>query len=318
MDGVGNYFDGVVANVNFTSGWVSSDGAVNPSYPIDDPDNVARNSNAALGSELWDGLTVPSIVEGGSGSIGSYDVPTTTMSNTNIGSSTGYPRFRFDLGLVTGSTYTITGLLTGDITKINQIRLATSGSTATLTYDSGTGVFSGIVAAEGDTLEFLTNGQSLTSLGIDSLSIKEAPGYGTYENFETDFSDRELFTLVGDDWLGAELWTGADSFGTGWVDDGGGVYSCDGSQTFQSDLRDNSMVGRVAGRDYFVEFTVTNYVAGDVRPMIGDTWNAIVSENGSFTTVIHAANTFTGRIRGDTDFDGTVSEISFKRTIQAP
>jgi hypothetical protein len=133
-----------------------------------------------LGSELVTigALPTPTITDSG-GSVGTWTAGTRTIANTVLGASS-YPRFRFAFGTITvGKSYTVTGTLTGDLTSIVQIRLATSGNAADLSYNSTTGAISGTVIASAASIEFLMNGTLSVprSVVISSLSIRELTGY---------------------------------------------------------------------------------------------------------------------------------------------
>jgi hypothetical protein len=148
-----------------------------------------------LGPELWS-VSTPSITDFG-GSSGAWDGSTLTMSNSVVGTNAGYPRFSFSLPLTIGKRYAVTGTLTGDISAIVTIRLAASGSTSNVSYDSGTGVFSATnVPAGAALLEFAANGTLAFSVSIADLSIRETSA-PTNNNFTASDYNRET-GLVGD------------------------------------------------------------------------------------------------------------------------
>lgn len=123
------------------------------------------------GPELFADQT-PGIDQGGSGANGTYVDATNTMANDTAGSNVAYPRFGFNLGLVAGLLYDVQGLVSGDIARVYSVRLATSGSANNVSYDSGTGIFSGEATASGNQLEILTDGTGTFSIPISSLSVK--------------------------------------------------------------------------------------------------------------------------------------------------
>jgi hypothetical protein len=95
-----------------------------------------------------------------------------------VGTSSTAPRFGFDLGLVVGSQYVVSGRLSGDTAKVTATRLckAVCGAETTISYNSSTGLLSGTVTAGGTSpvLEFALDGTlGPASVTIESLSIRE-------------------------------------------------------------------------------------------------------------------------------------------------
>jgi len=144
-----------------------------------------------LGAELAGSLPAPTI-SNNAGSVGAWNSGTRTMTNTGS-TVAGFPRFRFNLGLVAGRHYLVTGQLSGDRTQLTGgtgIRLTDSGTANTVPYNSSTGVFYGIVPSASNIIEFVTELNGAESITIDSLSVREIPG-----NHATASSDakRPLF-----------------------------------------------------------------------------------------------------------------------------
>jgi hypothetical protein len=129
------------------------------------------------GPELWDAPT-PVIVTAGGTSPGSWDAATQTMS-CPLGTTANTPRFQFDLGLVAGSQYVVSGRLSGDTASVTTTRLCKSvcGGETAISYNSSTGLLSGTVTAGGTTTPALELGLDATlgpaSVTIESLSIRE-------------------------------------------------------------------------------------------------------------------------------------------------
>jgi hypothetical protein len=128
-------------------------------------------------------LPTPTIANSG-GSNGVWTASTRTMSNTATGSNTEFPRFAFNFGLVTNTIYRVQGRLTGNTTSLQRPRLATSGTANDIAYNSATGVFSAVVAANGSSLEFLMNGTATApqALVIEEMSIQAVTGYTATAN----------------------------------------------------------------------------------------------------------------------------------------
>jgi len=142
------------------------------------------------GPELVDinSLPTPTIVDFG-GSTSSWDAATRTMTNATYGSDPGYPRFRFGFACVAGKRYLVQGVLSGETGDISSIRLSIGGGDV-VSYDSATGIISGVVTALASTLEFLLNGfKGPSSIRIESLSIREDSFTPTPYNFASgDYS----------------------------------------------------------------------------------------------------------------------------------
>ena len=100
------------------------------------------------------------------------------ISNTVAGSDSGYPRFRLGPVLTLGKRYRVSGRLSNPAaTKVFRVRLAASGSTADIPYDTATGVFDGYATAEYTYVEFLSDGTSLWSQTLEEFSVRELPFY---------------------------------------------------------------------------------------------------------------------------------------------
>lgn len=127
------------------------------------------------GTDFAASLPTPGIVDG-VGSVGAWDGATKTMSNTVTGGSPTYPRFRFYLGLSAGTRYVVKGKLTGDISAVSGIRLATSGSSNGVEYNASTGDFEAIQVSAADLLEIQLDGTLAApkSVTISQISVREA------------------------------------------------------------------------------------------------------------------------------------------------
>lgn len=134
---------------------------------------LVPSENVVLGSELWTSPT-PTITNS-AGTVGVYNTGTLTMTNTGS-TVAGFPRFNFNLGLVSGKAYRVTGVLTGSISQLNVLRLATIGTVNNISYNSATGVFSSDVIAGSNILQIVTDLDGVESLTISSLSVKEITG----------------------------------------------------------------------------------------------------------------------------------------------
>lgn len=131
----------------------------------------------------------------------------------------------------------------------------------------------------------------------------------------SDTTEEAISDLVQDgDFNGvpAAVWT----LETGWTL-AAGVASCDGSQVANSSIS-QSITGLVAGRTYLIKADVTSYTAGTVQLLMngGGTWPQ--SAPVSAATTISLLYTATGTsdtlyIRGDSDFTGSIDNVTFYR-----
>lgn len=144
------------------------------------------------------------------------------------------------------------------------------------------------------------NGQTVAGIGDTfALALDTASGAGYSSG---------TFTGLGD-----EVFAAFTVLGTGWTDDGGGSYSCDGTQVGPTDMQ---QVGGAAGADgtlYAVTFTISNYVAGEVRPVVGGGGaGAWKSGNGTHTQIVRLNAGPDIFLQGNSTFDGTISDISYR------
>ena len=134
----------------------------------------AVSSTRSVGSEQAGTIPAPTIANN-AGTVGTWDSGTNTMTNTGS-AATGYPRFAFNLGIVVGSTYLVTGMVSGNLGRLAYIRLVNTGTANNVPYDVATGIFSGEVTAATATFEMVTSLVAGESLTISSLSIKPVTG----------------------------------------------------------------------------------------------------------------------------------------------
>lgn len=158
---------------------------------------IDQSRGAKLGAELVDinSLPIPAISDN-AGSVGVWTAGTRTMTNSGATVST-YPRFTFELGLNPGSHYFIEGRLSGDInagmSSSIPLRLSNAGTANNIAYDPLTGIFSGYAWAAFTYLQIVTNLTSSQSVTIESISVRELPGYQAYQ---ASASKRPLFARV--------------------------------------------------------------------------------------------------------------------------
>jgi len=111
------------------------------------------------------------------------------------------------------------------------------------------------------------------------------------------------------DWAKAAEWTIS-----------GGTANCDGTQSGDSLLRQNNILGGVIGEKYFVSWEVKNYTAGNVAIQLGGNPSASSGDksvNGVYTHELITADTIDDLfIIGDTDFIGSVDNIFVYKITQ--
>ena len=94
-----------------------------------------------------------------------------------------------------------------------------------------------------------------------------------------------------------------------------GIWSCDGTQTGNTNLAQSGVFSELLGRKVLISFKVESYSAGNVKFLTGD--SSIVgtpkSSTGISDTVAIVANNLTGlNIQADENFIGSVSIVSVK------
>jgi len=161
---------------------------------------------------------------------------------------------------------------------------------------------------------------ALDEVTANTETAAEGGNSVTYTNIPTGAPDRELFTLVGDEWLEGEVLTNGDfatdtdwTKGTGWTISGGKASS-DGTQAGDSDLTQTSVI---SGLRYQTVYTSESVSAGNSTILVGTTEGTDRPAAGEFTENITAAGTLAG-IRADVNFVGDITNISIKRILEAP
>lgn len=155
---------------------------------------------------------------------------------------------------------------------------------------------------------------SITSQSANASSIE----------VEIDSSDSDvvgIFNIVSDNIeltqiVNTELLTdgdcSTDSFikGTGWTYDGGNLeYDCSGSQTADSKLYQTLVNDSFW---YQIRFTIKNYSAGNIAGLAGGVSGTNVNANGTYTQIIEAGVSTDFGLIADSDFVGSVDDISSK------
>lgn len=215
-------------------------------------------------------------------------------------------------GLTVGQTY----IISADINNVDATptiivwNAAVTIALATMSAAAEDNIF---VAT--DTSVVLWLRVNVGTCNFDNVSVKSVTNAIVYNNAPT--SIRERFTLVdaGVNWIGDdELWAGSlDATGTGWTDDGGGNYTCDGTQVGSSEIKIDDAL--TVGLLYRCSIIVNSYTAGEVTQDAGSDASTAYSANGSYTEDLTAATDEHMRFTADVDFDSSINAPSFRRLI---
>lgn len=100
--------------------------------------------------------------------------------------------------------------------------------------------------------------------------------------------------------------------GTGWTISGGNASS-DGTQSADSDLTQTPGTALVEGKTYEVTFTISGYVAGTLKAVVGDTESGEASANGTYTILLAAGSGADVDFRADLDFVGNIDDVIVRR-----
>ena len=115
------------------------------------------------------------------------------------------------------------------------------------------------------------------------------------------------------DFSASGTWTyGQD--GGGWAYDASNLEAdCDGSQSTGVDLEQG--ISAVATENYFLRYTLSNWVAGTVTPQIGGVSGVTRGADGIYEDYITATGTGNLKFQADSDFNGTIDTVSVKKIL---
>ncbi len=110
-------------------------------------------------------------------------------------------------------------------------------------------------------------------------------------------------------------WTYGHSNGAnGWGYDGtNDEADCDGNQTAGVDLEQD--ISAVASERYLLQYKVKNWTAGTLTPQIGGVDGAEIEADGTYEDYITATGTGNLKFQADTDFIGSVDNVSVKKVL---
>jgi len=164
------------------------------------------------------------------------------------------------------------------------------------------------------TAEVNTNGG--TSIGLDITSVGTKSFYMVAEN--TDIEIKRKFGItnvsatidnvsvreVGQDW----------TFGTGWSVGEDKAIS-DGSVVGNSYLISTGDTLTI-GKTYKVQYTVLDYISGQVKVTAGQATQSFVNADGTYTEYMVATSTESVRVQANSNFYGSITNISVKEVGQ--
>ena len=162
----------------------------------------------------------------------------------------------------------------------------------------------------------LLNGQDMTSLfdggRLDIYSGSQPADADATEGAGTKLAEVDLPDFTN------QAVNGGFATDTDWVKGTGwsiaaGVASCSGAQVADSDLSQTpTSITLASGMEIEVTFTVSNYVAGNVTAVVGDTEGTDRSANGTYTETIVAGAGTDIDIRADLNFNGDIDNVEYK------
>ena len=180
--------------------------------------------------------------------------------------------------LTIGTTYKLTYTIS-NYSEGNIVIQA--GWQASGTSRSANGTYTEYLVCAGDTKVAFLGTSSFTG-SIDNVSVRE----------------------VAQDW----------GFGTGWsIAEDKAV--CDGSVVGNSFLISTGNTLTI-GKTYKVQYTILDYIQGNIRVRAGDATSIFVNADGSYTEYMVATNTETCRIQARNNFIGSITNISVKEVGQ--
>jgi len=100
--------------------------------------------------------------------------------------------------------------------------------------------------------------------------------------------------------------------GTGWTI-GSGTADCDGSQSGNTALSQTYSSGFTSGKEYQVQFTISDYTAGNINPHITGASSGNVTGNGTKTSLITATSSNNDIVMyADSAFDAKIDNITVR------
>ena len=308
---VGGYFDGIIANAKFTDKSGASD--VVTTFKLD---NSPAAENYIYGSE--------EVVNGDFATdLSGWTVYTQTavwsVDGIVINASAGTAQVSQLLSLQANSTYEVS---LKNVSKTNvRIMLGTDWwRNDQYSSDNSNEYIKFYVTPTVSSVWIQLNIGYGGMATLDNVSVKKITNAVEYKNIPQ--SARELYSLEDDTWVGSnELVVNGDfatdsdwDKGTGWTISGGKANAI--SQPSYSNLSQNNVIQ--LGKTYEVTFTISNYINGLARILVGGLTNVgdgtPRSGNGTYTENIESDGTKL-YIRGES-FTGSIDNVSIKEIIE--
>ena len=270
------------------------------------------NGDFSNGTVDWDALSSASL-----------SVSQGALRITNVGANFG--KATQQINTITGKAYELT--FNGISRNLDsRVRVGTTPAgtniLSNLTWNIGYNRFVFITSTTVPYVTFVGDGVDGSFIEIDNVSVKEITNAVEYKNIPQ--SARELYTLEDDTWVGSnELVVNGDfatdsdwSKGAGWTISGGKANAI--SQASNSNLSQADVIQ--LGKTYEVTYTISNYIGGYTRILVGGMSNVgdgtPRSGNGTYTENVESDGT-RFYIRGDS-FTGSVDNISIMEVIEVP
>jgi predicted lipoprotein len=227
----------------------------------------------------------------------------------NIGSSGSGDAIRFDTdkfivadsGKISSSLYTASRALATNADK----EIVTTATTAT-----ELGYVSGVTSAIQTQINTKIDG-TLTANRVpyasDSNTLTDTP----YFYYDSANSRLEVFSGLGTEKVTNGSFTGSAS---GWTLGSGFAYSSNSvSKTSNGTAGLTQSIGTILGEEYLIVFTISNYTAGTVTPVLGIVSGTAVSANGTYSQRIVPTNTGALAFNPSNTARFTIDSVSVKR-----
>jgi hypothetical protein len=231
----------------------------------------------------------------------------------NIGAAGSGDAIRFDTdkfvvadsGAISSSLFTASTILSANASKeLTSLDTATYPSLTELSYTKG------LTSAIQTQLNTKIDG-SLTANRVpyasDSNTLTDTP----YFYYDSANSRLEVFSGLGTEKVTNGSFTGSAS---GWTLGSGFAYSSNSvSKTSNGTAGLTQAIGTILGEEYLIVFTISNYTAGTITPVLGIVSGTAVSANGTYSQRIVPTNTGALSFNPSNTARFTIDSVSVKR-----
>lgn len=180
-----------------------------------------------------------------------------------------------------------------------------------------------LVPVTAETMYFGTISTGHAAGDFHAVRINSIKTVGTFNNLlrQYNLDDNSSILANSATVLGEELWNNSPTLlTTGWVDNGGGSYSCDGTEPAL--VHDNANIIN-DGESFLVTYTIDSVTSGSARVLVyGQNLVGVGNlrpTTGTYTEIINVTDgTSSGEASGSVRvqsfaFDGTISNISIRQ-----